>query len=156
MPSYTVHVRPGATQSAAADQVVFVPETFSKGAFVTGPFWFIAARAWRALMMWLIAFGALAAVAIGFRLNPEIVLVLALIGQILTGLEANNLWRGALERRGFRFVDVASGEHIEDVEWSYFRRWRSTGPTVARPAAASAASAPSYAQVGGLFPDAGG
>ena len=151
MAVYTVHV-----PASARGEAVFVPDVFSRAAFVLGPFWFAWRRVWRGLVLWLIALGALAAVARAASLPPDAVRFAVLALAALTGLEANNLRRAALERRGWACVDVASGATLEDAERSYFLRAAAPATRAgAGPAPRAAPAAPVYDDVGGLFPGAG-
>ncbi len=156
MTIYTVHARPGADRSADGADVVLVPDTWSGWAFLFGPFWFAVKRCWVAMTLWVVAAAILAVGARWLGLSPPALEALALVGAIAVGMEANNLWRGALARQGYREMDVVSGPRIEDAERVWFRRAGAARPPAFPAPVAGPPPLPRVAQVGGLFPDAGG
>jgi hypothetical protein len=155
MPMYTVHVGPFASARADGEDVVFLPETFSRAAFFLGPLWLVWARAWLGLGIWLATVAVIVAAVIWLRLAPPAAFALLLIGQALLGLEANYLRGLSLERRGYRFADVVSGERMEDAERGFFRR-ATIGASFNGAPRAVVPSPNAYREVGGLFSDADG
>jgi Protein of unknown function (DUF2628) len=160
MPVYTVHfpTRVGATSGfankppvdAALVAAEFVPERFSRAAFFLGPIWLAWHKLWLELLAWLVVFSLLTIQHfVGAGTNFWIGVLL----EFLLGLEANNLRRGRLARKGYRLVDVAAGATRDDAERSFYRRYLQTGavpPTVTRSSAPPPANP--NAEVVGLFP----
>jgi hypothetical protein len=101
MKSWTVHLRPGTPP-------VLLPEAFSWGAAIFGPFWLLAHRAWIPAVLVLCA-GVAVSIA-----TPEPATTLLGLGLAwLTGLTGRDLCRWSLERRGFMLAQVV-GAGSED------------------------------------------
>jgi hypothetical protein len=140
MPVYTVHfpTRIGATSGFANNPPVdaalvnaeFVPERFSRAAFFLGPIWLAWQKLWLELLVWLVVFSLLAVqhfVAAGTSF------CIGLLLEFLLGLEANNLRRGGLARKGYRLVDVAAGATRDEAERSFYRRYLASDPLPVAP-----------------------
>lgn len=138
---------------------VFVPDRFSRAAFIFGPLWLLRHRVWRGvigyaailiLFSWALRWLQLPLMSYG--------LVTSLLA-LFIGLEGQALRRAALERRGFRLADIVVSPDTEHAEQVFFERWRG-GPAAPLPAApplpAAARPAPLGPDVLGLFPEAGG
>ncbi len=108
---FTAHLR-------AATAPVLVPERFSWGAAIFGPFWLWAHRAWIpgifALLAWLAA-GAVPLHAWRPWLEAAVIVLLGLFGQ--------DLRRWSLARRGFLLAHVvAAGDQDEALARLLTRR----------------------------------
>ena len=116
---YTVYER-GAPEEGDA---VFVREGFSIFGFVFSFFWLFFHRAWFAgfvvLMLWLLIIGA----PFYYDLNVALAAGLRLVLLLAVGVFAFDLWRDALERRGYVFRDVAVGGNREEAEMRYYARF---------------------------------
>src|SRR5262245_6102276 len=78
---------------------------------------------WIELLVYLLAYAALGW-AMAYAQNGSDFLAWASIAvSILFALEANDLRRYALERRGYRQIGVAVGNSRETAELSFFREW---------------------------------
>jgi hypothetical protein len=109
MRSYTVHLPPGAPETAgsvpatapvAAKPPVLIREGFCWSAFLFGPFWLLFHRCW------LAGIAALAVVlAGGFLLGPA----WTFGAHLLLGFHGRDLWRWTLARRGWRLSHVVMG-----------------------------------------------
>ena len=93
---FTAHTR-------ADSPPVLVREGFSWGAFIFGPFWLLARRAWIAGVLALCA-----SVAITVLAAEPARGLLSLALAWLLGLAGQDLRRGALERRGFLLAHVVA------------------------------------------------
>ncbi len=153
MQVHTVHLGRGAARPTGGGEAVFVPEAFSRAAFLLGPFWLAWTRAWAALALWLVAMGAIVAATLWFGLPPAFIAGAWLVVATLTGLEGNELRRAALARRGFRPADVVCGQTLDDAERAFFRRAWLVTTSMSDPRPGSAG--PAFAPVGGLFSDLG-
>ncbi len=91
----SAHTRP-------ASVPVLVPERFSWGAAIFGPFWLLAHRAWIAGIV------ALLAALLATRATPEWRLALAVALGALLGLFGHDLRRWSLARRGFLLAHVVA------------------------------------------------
>lgn len=102
---YTAHLRPGRMP-------LLLREGFSVGAFLFGPLWLFAHRAWLpgilALVV-LVGLFALSAAWPGAALPPVLLLAYAL----LMGLEGRDLCRWSLGRRGFSPSYVVAARNAE-------------------------------------------
>ncbi|MBV9539077.1 MAG: DUF2628 domain-containing protein [Acidisphaera sp.] len=96
MKTWTVHTRP---QSAP----LLVREGFSWGAFLLGPLWLLARRAWLAALLVLCAYAAIALLPLR-GLNPLAGFGLAW----LLGLFGEDIRRWSLERAGYGLAHVVS------------------------------------------------
>jgi hypothetical protein len=94
---YTAHTRP-------RSRPVLVREGFSWGAFIFGPIWLLAHRAWIAAVLTICV-----EVAIGLLIRGPVRSALILGVIWLLGLFGRDIVRWALERRGYAFVHVVTG-----------------------------------------------
>ena len=156
MTIFNVLVREGAGGPEASDSAVLVPDHFSRAAFIFGPFWLMRHRVWRWLLLYvaLLAGAALGLHALGVS---EIALTpIELLLALFLGLEGQALRRAALERRGFKLVDIVSAPKSEEGERLFFARWLGEQAQPARPAFVAAPSSARQTDVLGLFPESGG
>jgi hypothetical protein len=171
MPVYTVHIPSRGLRSetsafalsgeqttagqAALVDAIFVPEGYSRAAFFLGPFWLAWHRLWLELLAWMVVFLVLTIVG-GKFIAPFTTFVIGVALEILLGLEANNLRRGRLARRGYRLIDVAAGATRDDAERSFYRRKLDTAFTAPEPAKDVVQPPPlppdPHAEVLGMFP----
>jgi len=116
---YTAHLRPG-------QMPLLVREGFSLGAFLFGPLWLFAHRAWIAGIIALVVLGALLALSSfwpGAVLPPVLLAAYAL----LMGLTGRDLCRWSLARRGFSESYVVAARNAE----AGFARLVDRDPTLA-------------------------
>jgi hypothetical protein len=134
MAIYTV-LAPAAGDGDAADPIrtVFVKDGFAWPALFFAVVWLIYRRMWLVLILYV----AITAAA-GFvlqRAGGDSAGFVVILLHFLFALEANNLRRWTLERRGFRFAGVAEGRTLEEAEIRYFAGLEPGDPvTVATPA----------------------
>ncbi|PTM51113.1 DUF2628 domain-containing protein [Phreatobacter oligotrophus] len=153
--SYTVHLPPTGSDEGAQ----FVPDSFAPIAFVAPWAWFPFHRLWLVTIAYLVAMVAVV-VALSFSGLPSLMQTLITSAlSLLIGLEATNLKRWTLRRRGWREVAVVVAASREEAERRYFaERDTPVAPSslalaATRPATSAAApSAP--LPIIGLFPDA--
>lgn len=103
------------------DRFVFVKEGFCWPAFYMTIPWLIWRGMWLVLVAYVVAVTAVLALAVRAPL-PAAWTMLTLFG-VLVGLEANNLRRWTLERRGYRFLGVAAGDRKIEAEYRFFVLW---------------------------------
>jgi Protein of unknown function (DUF2628) len=157
MKLYNVLAPPAAAGSAGPqpEAFVFVKEGFCWPALYLAPFWLLWRRLWLVFALYVVAVIAIAMLA---EQLPGVVIwfVFVLFG-FLVALEANNLRRWTLERRGYRFVGVASGGNAREAEFRFFARWVGSKPEPPKPEAPKPKpSLPAPAtQIVGLFPTPG-
>ncbi len=109
-----------------ADNMVFVKDGFSLPALVIPELWLIWHRMWIPLLGYLgyRVVIALVALALGDAVSAMIGFVLA----FLFALEANNLRRWSLDRRGWRIVGESIGRNRNEAEFLFFRDWANRSP----------------------------
>ncbi|WP_026380557.1 DUF2628 domain-containing protein [Afifella pfennigii] len=122
MRHYTVHLpaelaeRPFA--EAAVERAVFVKDGFNWPALFIPLIWLLFRRMWLALLLYLAASAAIA--GIGAFAGETAATWSGIAFAILFALEANNLRRWTLERRGYREVGSASGAGEEEAALRFF------------------------------------
>jgi hypothetical protein len=160
MTIYTVlapYARAGSTEP---ERFVFVKEGFCWPAFYMTIPWLIWRGMWLSLVAYVLVVAAVFAFA-GGAPPPVAWTILVLFGA-LVGLEANNLRRWTLERRGYRFLGVAAGDRKTEAEYRFFVAWAS-GPATRYPDGPSELIAPGpvtstprgAGEIVGLFPTSG-
>jgi hypothetical protein len=100
--TYTAHIRPDR-------KLVLVKEAFSWGAFLFGPLWLLAHRAWIAAIVSLVIF------ALPFAIRPPLrgALLFALL--LLLGMIGRDLVRWSLGRRGYALAHVVAGRNPDEA-----------------------------------------
>jgi hypothetical protein len=133
MAIYTVLAPPARASEAAPDplRTVFVKDGFSWPALFFAVIWMIYRRMWLVLVLYVAA--ALAAGFIAQRTGGDVAGFALVLAHVLFALEANNLRRWTLERRGFRLAGVAEGRNIEEAEIGYFAGLEVGDPVAAPP-----------------------
>jgi len=116
---YTAHLAPGRAPR-------LVREGFSLGAFLFGPLWLFAHRAWLAgiIALALLIGISVVAGAIGGSATPAILL---LGYAALLGLNGRDLWRWSLARQGYEESHVLAGRDGDAA----FARLIARDPTLA-------------------------
>lgn len=156
MPIFTVHqpAESSGDPDREAERIVFIREGFCWPALYLTFVWALSKR------LWLIAFGFIAVVVLAEALVQASGIPASGLAAILTAflfaLEANNLWRWTLSRRGWTTVGIAAGTSRDDCETRFFDAWNARpGPEPVPPAATSPAPAiptVSGGDVLGVFP----
>ena len=147
MKSYTVHLPVEARDpEAIAGALRVVPEAGSFLAFLLGPLWLMAHRAW----LWGVGIGL---VELGLAFLPDpFGLITNLLCAGLIGLEGHQLVRHSLSRGKWRMVEVVNARDSDEAASIALSRL-----LAARPQTTTHAPPPSQRPVGtiGLFPQAG-
>ena len=166
MTAYTVHA-PGEEREPAAEnrleRAVFIKDGISWPALFVPALWLLWHRLWLALIGWITF--ALVVAWIGRLLGDDAAGILAVLGQILFALEANNIRRWSLARRGWTDIGGSFGKIKDEAEIRFFAARAETPPqaapgppdrrvAVARPAHRPADDPVMGGQVLGLFPEA--
>jgi hypothetical protein len=112
-------------------KTVFVKDGFSWPALFFAVIWMIYRRMWLVLVVY-VAVG-LAAGFVAQRTGGDVAGFAMVLAHLLFALEANNLRRWTLERRGLRLVGVAEGRNVEEAEIGYFAGIEAGGPVVVAP-----------------------
>jgi hypothetical protein len=122
MPAYAVFEPPmrGRDAGEQADRFIFLRERFSLAAFLFGPLWMIWRRLWLVLIIYLVATSLieLGLRSLGIPIAARTIVYLLL--QLLVAIEAANLRRWTLVRRGWRDRGIVFGDDLELAERRFF------------------------------------
>ncbi len=126
MRTFTVHAN--ASLPRAEDHVRFVKEGMARWAILSPLLWFLYHRMW-----WEGAayFGLSILIALaggGLGLHENITVLLGLGVQLLAAMEANDLRRLALARKGYQTVAIVHGSDEEEAEARFFANWSQALP----------------------------
>lgn len=147
--SFTVHLPPPLPGRDADTRVEFVPDSFSPVAFLVPWVWFLWNRMWLVFVLYLAGMAAVAFVLAVSGLPPAVRMAIAFCISLLIGLEATNLKRRTLRRRGFREAGVIVAASPDEAE----RRWFAEGGRDRAHTAVSQGGPPPAHPIG-LFPEA--
>jgi hypothetical protein len=157
MKIYAVLAPPARAGSAEPepDRFVLVKDGFCWPALYFTIPWLIWRRMWLVLVLYVLL--AAAVFTLAGRAPPPVGATILLLFSILVALEANNLRRWTLERRGYRFVGVVSADRASDAEHRFFAGWSGS---VANPRTAAAPMPVALpradtGEIVGLFPTPG-
>ena len=117
---YSVHINP--EHEEPFETAEFVQEGFNIFAFIFNGFWMFYHKIWVSGIVIILLMGAIAALAPTFGFNPLSALVLRIGLQIMIGLEANDLRRKHLSKKGYIVSDVVAGSTLLDAQQRYFDR----------------------------------
>jgi hypothetical protein len=153
MRAYTVHAPPD--DPSAPERFAFIKDGFSWPALFVPLLWILWHRLWLVLLGYLVYLAALA--CIGGLTGDANATIVGLLGAILFALEANNLRRWSLHRRGWREVGGSFGQNLDEAEARFFQSWGRAPDGHARRAAAAshlaARTADGDEPILGLFPE---
>jgi len=162
MPVYTVlePLRNGGSLGERADHVVFLRDGFSWTAFLFTPLWLVCQRLWISVVVYSIA---MVAVQFGLRMAGIDIggqLLIGILIALLFGLEAANLRRWAMTRRGsWRELGTVVAANRDEAEQRFFDAWVAGEVAAPAPPTATAESIirpQPPRDVLGLFPEPGG
>ena len=114
-----------------ADNMVFVKDGFSFPALIIPELWLIWQRMWIPYLGYLgyRIIVSLIALALGNVASSLTLFVMA----FLFALEANNLRRWSLGRKGWRIVGEAVGRNRNEAEFQFFRDWANRPAATRKP-----------------------
>jgi hypothetical protein len=157
MSVYTVLEPAKQTGSAVdrAERIVFIRDRFTWSAFLFAPLWLLYRRLWLVFLAYALVSVALAAGLRWAGVGSGGQAVVGLLVALLVGIEATNLRRWTLVRRGWRELGMVVGEDIVDAERRFFHAWVA-GEFERTPAPPSGHRPAVYRpDVVGLFPEPG-
>ena len=121
MKVFTVH-EPPEGRANRFEAITLVKEGFCWPALFIPAIWMIWHRMWWVLLGWLVIGVGLAAIGEVFKETSFVVGILSFAFSIWVALEANELRRWSLARKGWRLLGIAAGRDREEAEQSFFRR----------------------------------
>lgn len=117
---YTVHTKAGSDHTR--DKPIFLREGFNWYAFLFTFIWALYQRLWGfALVFFLANVGIIFAIRFGI-LNDISGTIVQLALQVMAGFQANDFLRTKLQKKGFVFQDITSGDSLLRAEQRYFDR----------------------------------
>ena len=129
MKAFTVHAP---DDDADPERIVFVKDGISWPALFIPVVWLLWRRLWVALALYLAYLVAL--VFLERAVGETAVTIVAILGAILFALEANNIRRWSLGRRGFGQIGETFGHNQDEAEIRYFHEhWGKPGATEREP-----------------------
>lgn len=148
MPTYTVHEPqpPASDIDERATRLVFVKEGFAIGAFAIPALWLLVNRLWVELILYLLLSAGLVMLVTTVGGSQAVAGWAAMVANLILGLEARNLHRSALARRGYDVIGVVTGRDLAEAERRFLSEWL---PQAGWTEAVSTAS-PSAPAAGGL------
>lgn len=154
--SFTIHRPPAAPGRDTDLDTEFVPDNFSFTAFLVPWAWFLWQRMWLVFGLYLVLMVVLTVVLTLSGFQPGVRMAIGFAVSLLIGLEATNLKRWTLARRGYSDEGVVVAANLAEAERRYF----AGGPGTASfsPPPRSTGDAPAFRAEGayplGLFPEA--
>jgi len=120
---YTVHFPPVGAEEAldeekAAERAVFVRDGFNWPCLFIPLIWLLYRRMWLVLVLYLAL--TLALVGLDFLAGDAAATWVAIAFAVFFAMEANNLRRWSLDRRGWREVGAASGRDEDEAALRFF------------------------------------
>jgi hypothetical protein len=153
MTVYTVHARGTVSPEADPLSVVFVKEGFAWPALFFAVPWMLFRAMWLVLVLYLVAVAGF--YFLGRVIPPSAMSAVAVLFAFLFALEANELRRWKLSRRGFRMVGVAEGHGRSEAELRFFASLPAPAPIVAERKPTQPVADQGGPAVIGLFPAPG-
>ena len=162
MVTYTAHERDSEARdiAARAEAIVFVKEGFAWLALLVPLLWLLYHRMWIVLAGYAasVVLVQLGVLSLGLADGVAIVMTISLSG--LLALQANDLRRWSLARKGYQMVELVRGRDRDECEERFFTRWLASQTeavprAVKRVPASAGNSSPGVDDVIGLFPEPG-
>lgn len=110
------------------DRVTFVREGFAILALVFPMIWLLFHRMWLVLFAFILVAAIVNVGFVALGMSETIAGWATLAITLLFALNANDLRRWTLERRGFQFVGVVSGRNRDECEIRFFDGWDAIKP----------------------------
>jgi hypothetical protein len=123
MTTYSIYAKPN---DARAAEAIFLPDSFSWGAFVFTWVWALWNR------MWIVAALVLSIMLIASALPAVPQFLLAFGVSIVMGLHGNDLLGWSLTRRGLSDIGLSNGGSMEEAELRFYAD-SVDAPTLASP-----------------------
>jgi hypothetical protein len=123
--TYTVHepsVGPEDIEERAG-KLVFVKEGLSLWALIAPALWLLFNRVWWGLLAYVALTGSLVAALTSIGAGEQLIAWAGLALNLIFAFEARDLYRGALERRGYTLIGVVSGRNLEECERRFLQEW---------------------------------
>jgi hypothetical protein len=125
--TYTVHEPQPAPEDIAerAERLVFIKEGFSVLAFIAPPVWLAVHRLWLELGVYIAATAGIGALVKLADVPDQAGGWAAFAVSLIVAFEARDLYRSALEKRGYALKAVVSGGSQDECEQRFLAEWLS-------------------------------
>lgn len=125
MKTFTVHepLDPATDLLKRADQLVFVKEGVAWFALFFPILWLLFQRMWLVLALFILALMGVSIATMELGGNEQIALWASLALALLLAVQANDLRRWNLSRRGYRMVAAVAGRNRDECERRFFTDW---------------------------------
>ena len=125
MKSFTVHepAEPASDPLKRTDQLVFVKEGVAWLALFFPILWLLFQRMWLVLVLFILLGTAVSFATIELSGSENVALWASLALSVLLAVQANDLRRWTLSRRGYRTVAAVSGRNRDECERRFFADW---------------------------------
>lgn len=125
MKLYTVHelINESGDPMLRAERMAFVKDGIAWTAFLMPPLWALWHRMWLVFIGYILAVLVFQLLLISLGVSSTTSASVTLIANFLFALEANNLRRWTLERKGYKEVAAVSGRTREECELRFFVDW---------------------------------
>ncbi len=168
MVTFTAHERDSGAQdiAARAEAILFVKEGFAWLALFFSLLWLIYHRMWIVLTGFVASIVLLAAGVVYTGLEDDAAIISTIALSAVFALQANDLRRWSLARRGYQLVELVNGRDRGECEQKFFTSWLASQGAQAQvapkavkhanPAPATPDKNPSGGEeIIGLFPEPG-
>jgi hypothetical protein len=115
MAIYSVHSKGDPERDA-----IFVRDGFSWAAFIFTVLWALWNRMWIVAVVLFAAMIGISAIGTWFGLHETAVSIINMAVGLLFGMEAQDLRRWSLARRGYHETGITAGDGLEDAELRFF------------------------------------
>lgn len=121
----SVHEPPPSSDTLVerAERITFVKEGFAWWAFLTPVLWLIYHRMWLVLLGFVGVVVAVNLIVELLSLGDTAAALASLALGLLLALEANELRRWTLRRRGFEELGLVTGKRRDECEFRFFTAW---------------------------------
>jgi len=142
MQAYTVYEAPdhAGDRIDRGENLVFVKDGFSWGAFLFAPIWMLIHRLWWPLLGYIVVVVALQLLGLAVGRDQAWMPLLALGINLVVGFEANSLRRWTLERKGWSMIGATTGRTLAECERAFFDNWLPAQPMISTPHSEPAAA----------------
>lgn len=125
MKLYTVHQPDEKTADPLeiAERIVFVKDGFAWIALLIPALWALWNRMWLVFVGYLLLASIVQSGLMALGSSTETIAAVTVLINLLFALEANNLRRWTLERKGFTEIGAVAGRSWEECEARFFANW---------------------------------
>ena len=106
-----------------AGKLVFVKEGLAFWAMIAPAIWLLVNRVWRGLLAYIVLSASLIGALMSIGASEQAIAWGGLVLNLIFAYEARDLYRRALERKGYGLIGVVSGRNLEECERRFLQEW---------------------------------